>query len=252
MKEQTHILGIRFDNMSREELSENIKEMLSSDKTSYIVTPNPEIVECAQQDDGYKKILNCADLSIADGVGVELASHLLCETALKRIPGIEIGEMIMSICAESGDGVFFLGGKQGVAKLAAENMQKKYEGLVVSGTHHGYFPQKCNNLIRKRINQSGAKVLFVCMGFPYQEKWIYENRDRLHSVRVVIALGGSLDVYSGNVKRAPRFLCDAGLEWAWRAVCSPLHFKRVMKLPLFVRHVAEEKLIRSQKKSSNK
>ena len=241
MEKKTTLLGVRFDCVSRRELEFKLKKLLLEDSFKYIVTPNPEIVELAQVDDEYKSILNNADMSIADGVGVEIASHVLNCERLERIPGIEIGEMLMSICAQSGYRLFFLGGKRGVAVSAAKRMMKKYKGLCVSGACHGYFSKEDSDKVINKIVDSRTDVLFVCMGFPYQEKWVHENFNKLTGVKLAICLGGSVDIYSGNVRRAPEAIRNAGLEWAWRATSSPEHLKRVLKLPRFVFRVVCQK-----------
>lgn len=237
MNTKVEILGVGFDSLSREELKIQLNSMLTRGEQGYIVTPNPEILMCAEKDAEYRGIINHAALCIADGVGVIWASKILRAPIRERIPGVEMGEEILAMCAREGRGVFFLGGKQGVAEAAAEKMKAKYPGLVISGTHHGYFDNSENDRIVEHINNSRAQVLFVCMGFPYQEKWIADNLRLLSQVKLAFALGGSLDVYSGNVKRAPRLLCRVGLEWLWRAFSSTDHFVRVLKLPSFILRV---------------
>lgn len=241
MRKKAEILGVSFDAIGREELTEKLNMLLESEEGGSLVTPNPEILMCADKDAEYRDVLNAAELCIADGVGVVLAAKMLKVPLKERIPGVEIGEEVLSICARDGIGVFFLGGKEGVAALAAENMQKKYEGLIVAGTHHGYFGEEENSRIVDIINRSGAKVLFVCIGFPKQEKWMHINRRYLTNIKLSLALGGSLDVYAGVVRRAPRFFCKVGLEWLWRCFASTAHFRRVTKLPIYLIRVMKEK-----------
>jgi len=151
-----------------------------------------------------------------------------------RVPGIELGERVLSL-ADSSLPVYFMGGKPGVAEEAAKRMREKYPKLTVCGTHDGYFQKfgEENDAVIKNINESGASVLFVCLGAPAQEKWIYENRSKLPGVRLFMGLGGSLDIFSGNAERAPEFFCKFGLEWFYRLLKQPSRIGRMMNLPKF-------------------
>ena len=246
MNEKIEILGVRFDSLDRAELLAELNSMLEHGEQGYLVTPNPEILQCAHKDTELRDVLNRASLCIADGVGVIWAAKMLKKPLKARIPGVEIGEQMLSLCAREGRGVFFLGGAEGVADAAAERMMEVHPGLSVSGTHHGYFDKDDNDRIVGMINDSGAEVLFVCMGFPYQEKWIAANLGRMPSVRLAFALGGSLDVYAGRVKRAPRAFCAIGLEWLWRAFSSWSHFRRALKLPLYIIRVLKVRFFGSK------
>ena len=128
-----------------------------------------------------------------------------------------------------------------------ENMAKKYSGLEIVGTGDGYFKKEGEESQRviDEILSSEAELLFVCLGVPVQEKWIFENRNRLsEKVKVCMALGGSLDVYSGNVKRAPVFFRKTGLEWLYRFIKQPSRVGRMMKLPKFLIGTYGEKMKR--------
>ena len=247
--ERIKILGVCFDSLTEQELDEQICRLLSDDKGKYIVTPNPEIVEYAQKDDHYKRILNRADICLADGIGIVYASRILKTPIKKRMPGIEMGERLFSICQRRGERVFLLGGKPGVAALAGDMLKMRYPDLDIVGYRHGYFKKEEKYDIVNAINDSGATVLYVCLGFPYQEQWIDEFIDSLCNVKLAVALGGSLDVYSGEAKRAPRIFCVMGLEWLWRGICSPKRFLRMLKLPVFTLRVLAYRL-KIVKKSS--
>lgn len=241
MENKINILGVGFDNISHDGIRPCIEKMLAVAKRQYIVTPNPEILEYAKKDEEYKSILNRADLCVADGIGIVYASKILGADIKERIPGIEIGECVLSLCAETGERVFLLGAKQGVAEKAASRLCEKYRGLCVSGVHHGYFGCEENGKVADEINRSKASVVFVCMGAPYQEKWIAQNISKLENVKLALALGGSLDVYSGKVKRAPAAFRLLGIEWLWRCFCSPARFARMLRMPVFVLDVLRER-----------
>ena len=132
---------------------------------------------------------------------------------------------------KGGTKLFLLGGAPGVADKAAAKMKEKYPGLDICGTNDGYFEE--SEPIIQKINDSGAQVVYVCLGAPKQEKWMAQHR---HSIKakVMLGLGGSLDVFAGNVKRAPDIYIKLGLEWFYRLVKEPWRYKRMMKLPQFL------------------
>ncbi len=203
-----------------------------------VYTPNAEIVQLCIDKNEYYGLINSAEMTVPEGIGVIKAAKILGTPLKERVPGVELGEKMIEFCAKNGHKVYFLGGKPGVASLAAKNMTEKYPGLIVCGTGDGYFKkegEESDEIIGK-IADSCAELLFVCLGVPVQEKWIHDNKEKLAliGVKVCMALGGSLDVYSGTVKRAPDFFCKTGLEWFYRLLKQPSRIGRMMKLPKFL------------------
>ena len=133
--------------------------------------------------------------------------------------------------AQTGQTLYLLGGKPGIAEKAAVNLQAKHPGLKVVGTADGYF--KDETPVVERINDSEPDVLFVCLGAPKQELFMVDHRRELQ-VGLMIGLGGSLDGFAGTVKRAPVWMQRAGLEWLYRLLKEPRRLKRMMRLPKFV------------------
>ena len=228
---RVELLGVGFDNVNMSEAVEQGVEMLLSDGTHYVVTPNPEIVETCRENPAAKEAVTSADLVIADGIGVIYGSRIR-KTPLKcRVPGIEFGEAMVEQCVKLGKSVYFLGCKPGIAEKAAENLKTKYPGLQVVGTADGYF--KDDAAAAAKVRESGADLLFVCLGAPKQERWIAEFGPQT-GAHLMVGLGGVLDVYAGNVKRAPAIWQKMGLEWFYRLVHQPSRFGRMAKLPLFL------------------
>lgn len=239
-QDKISIFGVMFIR----QYSEITQMLLKAERTSYTFTPNSEILYMAYKDKNFKNILNSADFLLPDGSGIYLASKIIGTPFVSRTAGIDFGWDILRQSAKSKLKVYLLGGKEGVADLAAKKLTSEIEGLVICGTHHGYF-NKCKNSeenreIVKEIKKSEADVVFVCFGAPDQEKWIYENAASLSEVRLFAGLGGSLDVWSGNLKRAPKYIQKAGLEWLWRAISEPKRFKRIPRLFKFLYCVCKE------------
>ncbi|MDD3347123.1 WecB/TagA/CpsF family glycosyltransferase [Oscillibacter sp.] len=232
------VLGVGFDNVTMEEAVARGVELLHSDGAHYVVTPNPEIVEVCREDPAAAEAVNGADLVLPDGVGVVKGARMLGTPLKEKVPGIEFAAHFMERMAEEGKSLYLLGAKPDVAAQAAENLRRQYAGLRIAGVHDGYFHEDAP--VVEEIAQSGADVVFVCLGAPKQEKWMRKN-GAATGARVLCGLGGSLDVFAGVVERAPKFWSDHGLEWFYRLCKEPRRIGRMMKLPLFLVHVKQER-----------
>ena len=215
MRDTVNVLGVNVDKISAEETFEKAKALINTEGVSMIFTPNPEIIIAASEDESFKNILNSADICTPDGIGVVYASKILKNPVKERVPGFELANKLLKYSSESGDGVFFFGSKPGIAEKAKEKAAEMYPGVNITGTHDGYFKPEEEADIINQINESGAKILFVCLGAPKQEKWIYENRDKLKA-SLCLGVGGTLDVISGEAKRAPEIFLKLNLEWLYR------------------------------------
>ncbi len=243
MSDRINVRGVYFDNVTMEEALAKAVGLIGGDGCSAIYTPNSEIVQnCVENPDSYK-VINSAELIIPDGIGVVYAAKLLHTPLKEKVPGCELAEKVVEHISKTGEGLYLFGAspkndeRDSIANLAAKKLCEKHPGLVISGTRDGYFKEADVPGIIDDINKSGAKVLFVCLGAPKQEKWIYDNRDKL-DVKLAMGLGGSLDVFSGTVKRAPKFFIEHNLEWLHRLIKMPTRIGRMMKLPKFIVGVA--------------
>lgn len=239
MSEKINVRGVYFDNVNFDEAMEKVKELVKSEGTSVMFTPNSEIVQSCIENNELYKVINSADLVIPDGIGVVYAAKILGTPLKQKVPGCEVAEKLMEYAAQSTDGVFLFGGgkkteeRDAVSSIAAGKLREKYPGINIVGTRDGYFTDDDVDGIVDEINNSGAKILFVCLGAPKQEKWIYDNRDKL-KVNFAAGLGGTLDVFAGVAKRAPKFFLKTNLEWFYRLLCMPTRIGRMMKLPKFL------------------
>lgn len=231
------VLGVGFDNVTMDEAVDWGMALLRSGGPHYAVTPNPEIVEVCRENPEAARAVNGADLVLADGVGVVMGARMLGTPLKEKVPGIEFAARLMEKMAEEGLSLYLLGAKPGVAELAAERLKERYPGLRIAGTHDGYFQD--DGPIVEDIRQSGADAVFVCLGAPKQELWMARNGPAT-GARLLCGLGGSLDVFAGTVKRAPKFWRDHGLEWFYRLCSDPRRLGRMIKLPMFLIHVKRE------------
>ena len=235
-----YLLGVKIDDVNVGQAVQIVETWLEKSEKHYIVTPNPEFLVDAQNDPEFKKILNEADLSIPDGIGLRINTDIVCNT-----PGIDLMEELIKMAAEKAVTVGFLGGRDEVAEKAAERLQKKYPKLKVTlATSGGVIQNEVRDLSRMRVSnklrdssaspQNDIKIpptdlLFVAFGHPKQEKWIVENLDKI-PVRVAMGVGGSFDYISGRVPRAPLLIRKLMLEWLFRLVIQPWRIKRQLKL----------------------
>jgi N-acetylglucosaminyldiphosphoundecaprenol N-acetyl-beta-D-mannosaminyltransferase len=221
------------------EAAERCRELLAQEGGHYVVTPNPEIVWLARKMPDLKAALNGADLVIPDGIGIIYGARILGTPLKERVPGIELTEAMLAHAASADLPVFLLGAKPGVAERAGEKLQEKYPGLRIAGCGDGYFREDAPVLARLRA--SGARIILVCLGFPRQELWMAAHREEVGQA-LMLGVGGSMDVFAGDVKRAPEAWCKAGLEWLYRLLTQPSRIKRMIKLPIFLISVAWERI----------
>ena len=232
------VLGVGFDNLTMDEAVAKGLRLLGEDGMHYVVTPNPEIVDVCRENPAAMEAVNGADLVLADGIGIIKGAVMLGTPMKDRVPGIEFASRLMARMAQEGRSLYLLGAKPGVAELAGKKLQEKYPGLVIAGTHDGYFQE--DGPVVEEIRKSGAEAVFVCLGAPKQELWIRRNGADT-GAHLLCGLGGSLDVFAGVVQRAPKFWSDHGLEWFYRLCKEPRRIGRMMKLPLFLIHVRQRR-----------
>ena len=235
---RTEILGVGFDSTTLDEAVDVALTLIDKHNASYVVTPNPEIVMLASEDSDFMSAINDASLVLPDGIGIIYGAKILKTPLKSRIPGIDFASALMSSLAAKGGSVYLFGAKPGVAEKAAENISAKYPGLVICGTHNGYFSD--DRPIIDDINTKKPDLLLVCLGAPKQEKWMAANAGKL-DIGLMAGLGGSLDVFAGTVKRAPEFFQKAGLEWFYRLCKEPRRIGRMIKLPLFLLEVLKKR-----------
>lgn len=229
---KVNVLDIRFSNISDEELLNVLTGAFKSDSNLRIVTPNPEIVMAANKSDDLKEMINKSTLVLKDGIGIKIAEKLKGIEGEKRQTGIETLERLLEIADENGYSVYFVGAKDEILQKAIVNIKSKFPNIVVKGQHNGYFKDGSpeEEQILKDIEEKKPDLLIAAMGFPKQEIFLTKTE----APKVSIACGGSLDVMSGEVKRAPRWMQKVGLEWFYRLIKDPGRIKRQIVIPVFL------------------
>lgn len=236
---RVEILGTLVDKITMEDALAKVEAFIREEKPRHIITLNAEIIYRAQTEARLKKVINQADLVTPDGAGVVWASHKLGDPLPERVTGIDLMLKIAEQASQKGWKLYLYGAAPGVAKQAARNLEKNFTGIKIVGTKHGFLSSKEMDEMIAHIKAQKPQVLFVALGAPRQEYWIREHLEELQ-VPVCMGVGGSFDVISGKVKRAPKIFQDLHLEWFYRLLKEPKRFKRMLALPKFVLKIMQE------------
>ncbi len=239
MMQKINILGIHFDNVTKKEAVNLAFSHIKNGTQALAVTPNAEILELCLESPAVKNAVASAEIILPDGEGALWAAKKLGTPLREKVAGVEFGADIARRAAECGKSLFLLGGKAGVAEEAAAKLTARFPSLKIAGVHDGYFARNGeeNARVVAKINQSRADILFVCLGAPAQEIWACENRKALSAIKLIACLGGSLDIYAGKTRRAPRFFIEMRAEWLYRLLREPKRIGRMMRLPKFIKSV---------------
>ncbi len=224
---EVKVCGLRFlSSPSPEKAAELFTERLPHGAA--VFTPNAEIMHKALRNRIFYNKLAAADFLLPDGQGIAVAARLHGKR-IRRSPGVDVGLALI----RSGCRTYLFGGREGVAARAAERLQGEFSEARIVGYRSGYYGDTEEKQIVAEIVKAKPEVVLVCLGSPRQEEWILRNRLRFPE-SVLIGLGGSIDVYAGDVRRAPRLLQNMGLEWAYRVFREPKRLPRLASLPLFI------------------
>ncbi len=203
-----------------------------------IVTINPEMMICAQNNKDFADIINNADLIVPDGIGVELGLRILGHN-VKRVAGIELGKALISEFTKRNKKIALVGAKPEVLELTFKNLKCEFPDIDIVYSHDGYFTN--DDEILSKVQNASPDLVLVALGSPKQEFFINNLKSKLPN-STMIGLGGSFDVWAGVVDRAPEFYQKIGLEWLYRTIKEPKRFKRIFPtLPLFVFKVLKER-----------
>lgn len=227
------IIGCRVDQIDQAGALNVLARFLGEDRPHLAVTADSSMLVRAQRDHELYEILETADLVVPDSIGVVWASRVLGTPLRERVTGVDLVDRLCEHCVHAGLSVFLLGSAPGVAQRASERLAERFPGLIIVGTHHGFFTDADEEPVLAAITSARPHVLFVALGIPRQEKWLHRHLSGL-PVRLGMGVGGSLDVVAGEVKRAPAIYRRTNLEWLYRTLKDPRRFRKTLLLPVFV------------------
>lgn len=238
---QVNVLGFMFDNVTMTNMYEVIKAYSKAETKHnlFVVTANPEIIHYASETPSYRNVIQQADYIIPDGTGIVKAAKILGTPLKERVPGIEVMETCLQIADKEEKRIFLLGATDEVITKAVRNIQTQYPNSVVAG-HHGFF--KIDDItVVNEIRDFQPDFIFVGMGYPRQEQWIAQHRDAFEHT-FMMGVGGSIDVFSGTVKRAPLIWRKLNLEWLYRSFKDIKRIHRLKRIPKFIMAVFKQKI----------
>ncbi|ATY86043.1 glycosyltransferase [Kyrpidia spormannii] len=234
MEQRVVVMGTGFDPVTLEEAAKRIAEWVDgwngAGPLKQVVTANPEVVMLARRNPGVAQVVRRADLVTADGIGVVLASKWLGTPVPERVTGADLADRLLGFAGQRKWRVYLLGASSASLGGALAELRRHYPEVDWHG-HHGYFDQQGEKEILQEIAEVRPHLLFVGMGAPRQDLWIARHRDL--PVGVAMGIGGTIDVWSGAVKRAPVAWQRLHLEWLYRLIRQPSRIRRQLVLPHF-------------------
>jgi len=231
---QVDILGIPFDAISVDEALTLLESYLDKPNNHIVVTPNPEGVMQARRNPAFRDALVGADLRLADGIGIVLASRFIRDAIPTRVRGVDTIYALFERLTKKDrkHTAYFLGGAPGIAERAKQEMEESFPALSVIGHHHGYFSAEEEAAILEELNRLKPDIMVVCIGMPRAEIWAAANQNI--PARITLCLGGAIDIMAKNVKLTPAWIRRLGLEWLHRLIRQPSRIKRQLDIPRFI------------------
>lgn len=238
-KPVANILGVPFTTRGFGETVTHLVERIESGEQMHVLTANPEIVMLANENQAFRTIVEQAYV-VPDGIGIVYAAKWTNQPIHERVTGVELVEALMEEADKKQWNVYLLGASPEVIQLAAQKLENRFPNAHIVGYRDGYFRQDEEEQIVQEIASKKTHLLFVAMGSPKQDQWLARYRDQLQA-SLMMGVGGTFDVISGKVKRAPMLWQKLNLEWLYRLLATPSRWKRQLAIPRFVWTVLKEK-----------
>jgi N-acetylglucosaminyldiphosphoundecaprenol N-acetyl-beta-D-mannosaminyltransferase len=236
--ERVDILGFPIDRVTLEQSKNIFSKLLSEPNekgnytTNLVLTADSNAFVSAEKDSDYQRIFSEAQLITPDSAGPVWALGRLGKEVPGRVSGVDLLEVLCQLSEETSARIFFLGAAPGIADKAVEKLKEKYPKMIVAGVRDGFFARSEDANVARTIAATSPDILIVAMGMPRQELFILDTAEIIQS-KIGIGVGGSLDVHSGMVKRAPKLVQRLGAEWLWRFILNPRKIAKVKNLPIF-------------------
>ncbi|WP_036708402.1 WecB/TagA/CpsF family glycosyltransferase [Paenibacillus pinihumi] len=234
------IFGVPFSRMNMDETVHYLTESIQQRRVTQVITANPIMIMMALESPDYYRVMEQAELIVPDGAGVVWAAGYVGMPVKERVAGFDLLHRLMQVGEEKRWRVYLLGTSQEIIEETASRLQQKYPLVQIAGYHNGFFGEAEDEEVIAKVKEAGPDLLFVARAANNQEPWIYKHKEAL-GVPVVMGVGGSFDIISGRLKRAPLIFQKLRLEWLYRLIQEPRRYKRMLALPKFVVKVVREK-----------
>ncbi|XID91115.1 WecB/TagA/CpsF family glycosyltransferase [Paenibacillaceae bacterium WGS1546] len=233
------LYGVPFSKMNMQETVDYLANAIEERRPQRVITGNPIMLMVGLSDPSFHHTLSTADLVVPDGAGVVWAAHRMKQPVKERVAGFDLMHELLKEGDRRGWSAYLLGATPEVIEAAREKLAGQFPGVRFAGCRDGYFTDKDDGEVVAAIREANPDMLFVARSTMNQEPWIEKYQSALR-VPVVMGVGGSFDVVSGKLKRAPAFFRKAGLEWLYRLLQEPSRLGRMMVLPRFAIKVIKD------------
>lgn len=234
------IYGVPVSRMNMKETVKVLTNAIEQRVPHHVVTVNPIIIMAALDDSQFYKDLLAAELIVPDGTGVVWAANYVGQPVQERVPGIDLVHELMKVGEPKRWKVYMLGASPEVIKAAAAKLQESYPAIRVVGYRDGYFADAEDQDVIASIRELEPDILLVGRSTDKQEPWIAKYKKELN-IPIVMGVGGTFDILSGNLKRAPKLFQKLQIEWLYRLLQEPKRYKRMLVLPKFALKVIRER-----------
>ena len=237
----TNIMGIGVDNLTRQQAVVKVMDMIKAGGVYHIIPLNPYKIIRFKANADLRLIAGAADMRLPAGAGIQWAAKMLKTPIRERIDTLSLIMDIVRIAEIKELSIFLVGGKPEITERAFFNIRKSFPKIRIVGRHGGFFSEDREKSVVEAMRKSEANIVFVGLGFPREDKWIHKIKNEFRNA-VFISIGGSIDIISGEVKKAPAFFMERGLDWFYRIITKPWRFGRLIRVKLFFISVVAKRL----------
>jgi N-acetylglucosaminyldiphosphoundecaprenol N-acetyl-beta-D-mannosaminyltransferase len=227
-----NILGVGVDNLTRNQAVVKVMEMIREGGTHHIIALNPYKIQRIKSNSDLRLISSKADMHLAGGAGIQWVAKILKTPIKERISPLSFMMDLVRIAEIKEYSIFLVGAKPEIVERAFFNIKKSFQKIRIVGRHGGYFNPEREISVIEAMRKSEARIVFVALGFPKEDKWIDKIRKEFKNT-VFIGVGGCIDVISGDIKKAPALFMDKGLDWFYRIITKPWRVGRLLMVMLF-------------------
>ena len=237
-----NILNVSVDNLTIQQAVYKVIKMVEDKGVHHVITLNPYKLMRIKSNNDLRLISDKADMHIVSGAGIEWAAKLLKKPIKERIPLLSFMMEIVRISETKEFSIFLVGAKPEITEKAFFNIRKSFPNIRIVGRHGGYFDAEREKSVIEAIRKSEANIIFVGLGFPKEDKWIYKYKNEFKNT-VLISVGGSIDIVSGEIRKAPPYFMEKGLDWFYRIISRPWRIGRLIRTALFFIMVLFKRLV---------
>ncbi len=238
-----NILNVGIDNLTRQQAVFKVLKMIEEKGVHHVITLNPYKISKIKSNNDLRLICDRADLRLASGAGLQWAANMLKSPLKERIAVLSFMMEVIRLAEIKEYGIFLVGGKPEIAERSFFNIKKSFPDIRIVGRHGGYFDEKREKSVIEAIRKSEANIIFVGLGFPKEDKWINSIKHEFKNA-VFISVGGSFDTISGEIRKAPDYFMQNGLDWFYRILTKPWRYLRLLRLALFFITVIFKKIFK--------